>query len=167
MITAPLFRAVEVLLVLLLGTMVVLVFGNVVLRYGFNSGIVFSEEMSRFVFVWLTMFGALVAMRERAHLGMTSVIAALPVAGRRLVRFVSDTVILGCCALLAHGAWQQTRIAFDDHSPVTGISMAWVVGSLVVVAVGMGLMVAGDLWRQATGRMPADELVPGPGASTE
>ncbi|WP_346728377.1 TRAP transporter small permease [Rubrivivax gelatinosus] len=167
MITAPLSRAVEVLLVLLLGTMVVLVFGNVVLRYGFNSGIVFSEEMSRFVFVWLTMFGALLAMRERAHLGMTSVIAALPPAGRRIARFASDALILGCCALLAHGAWKQAVIAFDDHAPVTGLSMAWMVGPLVLVAVGMGALAATDLWRQATGRFPAEELVPGPGASTE
>jgi TRAP-type C4-dicarboxylate transport system permease small subunit len=166
-VTRILFRAIEVLLVVLLGTMVVLVFGNVVLRYGFNSGIVFSEEVSRFVFVWLTLFGALLALRERAHLGMTSFIAALPVAGRRAVRFVSDSIILMCCVMLAHGAWKQTLLARDDHSPVTGLSMAWVVGALAVVAAAMALLVAVDLWRQATGRFPADQLVPTPGGSTD
>ena len=49
MIPRPLLRAIEWLLVALLGVMVVLVFGNVVLRYGFNSGITFSEEVSRFL----------------------------------------------------------------------------------------------------------------------
>ena len=72
-------RAIEWLLIALLAVMVVLVFGNVVLRYAFNSGIVFSEEVSRFVFMWLTLLGALVAMHDGAHLGMTSVIAKLPV----------------------------------------------------------------------------------------
>jgi hypothetical protein len=45
--------------------------------------------------------------------------------------------------------------------------MAWMVGPLVLVAVGMGALAATDLWRQATGRLPAEELVPGPGASIE
>ena len=47
-----------------------MVFGNVVLRYAFNSGIAVSEELSRFFFVWLTFIGAIVAMRDGAHLGM-------------------------------------------------------------------------------------------------
>lgn len=42
-----LVKGMEWLLIAILGLMVVLVFGNVVLRYGFNSGIVFSEEVSR------------------------------------------------------------------------------------------------------------------------
>ena len=41
-----------------LAVMVVLVFGNVVLRYVFNSGITMSEELSRWLMVWLTFLGA-------------------------------------------------------------------------------------------------------------
>ena len=55
---------------LCLAVMVVLVFGNVVLRYGFNSGITISEELSRWLLVWLTFLGAIVAVREHAHLGV-------------------------------------------------------------------------------------------------
>ena len=54
-------RALEWLLVALLWLMVVLVFGNVVMRYAFNSGITMSEEVSRWLFVWLT-FMALPAL---------------------------------------------------------------------------------------------------------
>ena len=52
---------IKVLAVACLAGMVVLVFGNVVLRYGFNSGIVVSEEVSRWLLVWLTFLGAIVA----------------------------------------------------------------------------------------------------------
>ena len=55
---------------LCLAVMVVLVFGNVVLRYGFNSGIAISEELSRWLLVWLTFLGAIVAVREHSHLGV-------------------------------------------------------------------------------------------------
>ena len=44
--------------------MVVLVFANVLLRYGFNSGITLSEELSRWLFVWMTFLGAVVALRN-------------------------------------------------------------------------------------------------------
>ena len=51
--------------------------------------------------MWLTLLGALVAMHDGAHLGMTSVIARLPIAGQRICRFVSDLLMLACCILLA------------------------------------------------------------------
>jgi len=61
-----LFRAIDALLATLLLAMVLMVFGNVVLRYAFNSGIVVSEELSRFCFVWLTFIGAIaVIARQR------------------------------------------------------------------------------------------------------
>ena len=62
-------RLLEFAMAALLAVMVVLVFGNVVLRYGFNSGIAVSDEMSRWAFVWLTFLVAVVAMKEHGHLG--------------------------------------------------------------------------------------------------
>jgi TRAP-type transport system small permease protein len=68
------FKFAEVTLVVMLSMMVVMVFGNVVLRYCFNDGIISSEELSRFLFIWITFLGAVVAMRENAHLGLDSVV---------------------------------------------------------------------------------------------
>ena len=65
-----------------LAVMVVLVFGNVVLRYRFNSGITVSEELSRWLFVWVTFLGAIVALREHAHLGTDALVSRLPRAGK-------------------------------------------------------------------------------------
>jgi TRAP-type C4-dicarboxylate transport system permease small subunit len=160
-------RAIEWLLIGLLGVMVVLVFSNVVLRYGFNSGIVFSEEVSRFVFMWLTLLGALVAMHDGAHLGMNSVIASLPVWGQRIFRFASDSIMLVCCGFLSHGTWKQVVLAMDDHSPVTGVPMGLIFSGLLISAIGMGLMLLVSLFRQVTGRMPAEELAASHAAQVE
>jgi TRAP-type C4-dicarboxylate transport system permease small subunit len=157
-------RLLEGLLVGLLGLMVVLVFGNVVLRYGFNSGLVFSEEVSRFIFMWLTLLGALVALHDGAHLGMTSVVGRLPPRGRRLCRFASDALMLGCCILLAHGTWKQVSLAMSDRSPVTGIPMGIVFSGLLLCAGGMTLVLAHSLWRQLTGGMSDEELLRGTAA---
>jgi TRAP-type transport system small permease protein len=160
MLPRPLMRAIEWLLIVLLGIMVVLVFGNVVLRYGFNSGITFSEEVSRFIFMWLTLLGALVAMQDGAHLGMTSVIARLPVWGQRIARFTSDLLMLGCCVLLAQGTWKQVVLGMTDRAPVTEVPMGVVFSALLVCSGGIAAILVWSLWRQVTGRMPAQELVP-------
>ena len=54
-------RFLELVISVALAVMVVLVFGNVVMRYAFNSGITLSEELSRWLFVWVTFLGAIVA----------------------------------------------------------------------------------------------------------
>ena len=74
-------RVLKVAIALCLAVMVVLVFGNVVLRYIFNSGIAMSEELSRWLLVWLTFLGAIVALRQHAHLGVDTLVRALPPHG--------------------------------------------------------------------------------------
>ena len=68
------FWLLRAVIAVLLAAMVVLVFGNVVLRYGFNSGIAVSEELSRWLFVWMMFLGAIVGLREHAHLGIDSLV---------------------------------------------------------------------------------------------
>lgn len=71
-------KGLEFLIAAALAIMVLLVFGNVVLRYGFNSGITVSEEVSRWLFIWGTFLGAVVALREHGHLGVDMVVGRLP-----------------------------------------------------------------------------------------
>ena len=82
-------RVLKFIIAVCLAVMVVLVFGNVVLRYVFNSGITVSEELSRWLMVWLTFLGAIVALREHAHLGVDTLVRALPPAGKRIC-FVAE-----------------------------------------------------------------------------
>ena len=155
-----LIRFVEWVLVVMFGIMAILVFGNVVLRYGFNSGIVFSEEVSRFLFMWLTLIGALIVMKDHGHLGMNSLVSRLGERGQRICRFLADSLTLACCLLLAHGTWKQVIIGMDDHAPVTGIPMGIVQSALLISSIGMALVLAYGLWRLVTGRMSKEELVP-------
>lgn len=162
-----LIKVVEWILVTMFGIMAVLVFGNVVLRYGFNSGIVFSEEISRFMFMWLTLIGALIVMKDHGHLGMSSVVDMLGETGQRICRFLADSLTLICCLLLAHGTWKQVIIGMDDHAPVTGIPMGLIQSALLISSVGMALVLAYGLWRLVTGRMKKEELVPFSGSVGE
>lgn len=153
------FKGLEVLVVLAMVAMVAMVFGNVVLRYGFNSGITVSDEMSRYCFVWLTYIGAMIAMREKGHLGVDTLVKHLPVGGKKACLFVSEALMLWCNVLFFIGTWKMHGLQVSNVSPVVGISMIWVYGIGYVVAVVMALFNLDVLWRLVTGRIAEDELV--------
>jgi len=136
-----------------------MVFGNVVLRYAFNTGITVSEELSRWCFVWLTFLGALVGLRERAHLGTDVLVSRLPRSGRRFCLIVGQLLMIGVTGLLLAGSWSQARINLDVEAPVTGWSMAWVYGAGVVFALPAVLLLAWQLMRTLRGGEADDPLV--------
>ena len=149
----------DVLSVVCLAAMVVMVFGNVVLRYAFNDGITMSEELSRWLFVWMTFLGAAVAVKEHGHLGTDMLVGRLGRTGKRVCLILSYVLMLGTNVLLFQGSWAQTVINADVEAPVTGLSMAWVYASGVVFSVLASVLMLRDLWRVLTGRMRDDELV--------
>lgn len=152
-------RGLEFAVALALAGMVVLVFGNVVLRYGFNSGITVSEEVSRWLFIWGTFLGAVLAMRERAHLGMDLVVSRLPAWGRRACLVASQAIMLAILGLLFKGGLEQAKINWDVTAPTTGAPMAIIYGAVLVFAALAALMLLADLAKAAAGRMTDDELV--------
>jgi TRAP-type C4-dicarboxylate transport system permease small subunit len=152
-------RAFGVLMVACLALMVVMVFGNVVLRYGFNSGITVSEELSRWLFVWMTFLGAVVAVRTHAHLGTDMLISRLPPGGKKACFVAAHVLMLYMCWLMARGAWQQTVINYATTSAVMEASMAWFYVSGVVFAVLAALIIVHELFKLLTGRLAEAELV--------
>jgi TRAP-type C4-dicarboxylate transport system permease small subunit len=152
-------RVLEWMLVLMLGLMVVLVFGNVVARYAFNSGITVSEEVSRWLFVWLTFLGAVVAVREHAHLGSDMLVSRLGPTGKKVCLAVGQVLMLFATWLLLSGSWSQAVINLDVEAPVTGASVAIFYAAGVVFAVSTGAMLLRDLWRTVSGQLSEAELV--------
>ncbi len=152
------YRALEVLMVMCLVVMLVMVFGNVVLRIGFNTGIDLSEEIPRFAFVWMTFLGAIVGMRKRAHLGVDMLVQLLPTFGRRVCWGLSQLIMLICCAYIFYGTYLQHDIIRGNASPVAQLSMLWVFGVSYLTGAAIGLICLGNLVRLATGRVADSEL---------
>ena len=153
------FHLLKVAIALCLALMVVLVFGNVVLRYALNTGITLSEEVSRLLFVWLTFLGAIIAMREHGHLGVDTLVKRLPAAGKKACLVASILLMLYATWLLLVGSWQQTVINLGVASPAAGFSMGLLYGVGVLFGVSAGLILLHDLYRVLAGKMSEDELV--------
>jgi TRAP-type C4-dicarboxylate transport system permease small subunit len=135
-------RVLELLLVACLLTMLAMVFGNVVLRYGFDSGLVLSEELSRFAFVWMTFVGAILAAREGMHVGVDALLEALPDAAHRACLVLAELLVIACCAVFVWGTWVQHGINASTHAAVSGLPMIWVFGVGYVTGVGIGFISA-------------------------
>lgn len=146
------------IMVICLVIMVIMVFGNVVLRYGFNSGIAVSEELSRWLFLWLIFLGASVAVHEQAHMGSDMVMEKLPPKLQRVAAVVGQLLMLWVTWLLFKGSLEQTRINWDVLAPVTEYSMAWVYSTGVVFALSSGLMLLSDLWYTLRGEPTPTQL---------
>ena len=151
-------KLIEFVIVVLLAGMAVMVFMNVVLRYGFNSGIVMSEEMRRFFFVWLTFIGAVLAFKENGHLGVETMVRMFGRRGRLICMALTNLLIMLCVVILFWGTWMQAPINASMTSPVAGMPMILVYGVAFFTSVGMGLIAAWRLFNIVTGRVTAAEL---------
>lgn len=147
------------LMVASLALMVVLVFTNVVLRYALNSGITVSEELSRWLFVWLTFLGAIVALNERAHLGTDMLVSRLNAMGKKICLALGHVLMLFICWLLFKGTLDQVKINWDSTSAAMEVSMSIFYGCGLVFAVSGAVILLNDFWRLLSGQLSDDELV--------
>ena len=152
-------RVLDALSGLCLAVMVVLVFGNVVLRYTMNSGITVSEELSRWLFVWLTFMGAVVALREHGHLGTDALVSRLPAVGKKACLVLAQIAMLYVSWLLLSGSWAQMLINWETEAPVTGASVGVFYASGVLMG-GSGIAILlHDLLRTLFVPLAEHELV--------
>lgn len=130
-----------------LGLMALSVFVNVVLRYGFGSGIAASEELSRLLFVWMVFIGATAAYPAGEHMAFTSLLALLhkrPLLLQALTVLIR-MLVLTACILLGWGAWQQVVVGLDSHSVVLRYPTALLPLPALLCAAGIGLMALREL----------------------
>src|SRR5690349_11601736 len=152
-------RLLKVTIAACLAAMVVLVFTNVVMRYLFNSGIPTSEELSRWLLVWLTFLGAIVAVREHSHLGVDTLVRKLGPAGKRICFIINYCLMLYADWLLLAGSWRQTIINIDDRAPASGLSLGIFYFVGVIFGVSAGIMLLYDLYRVVSGQASEADLV--------
>ncbi|KHF38944.1 TRAP transporter small permease [Halalkalibacter okhensis] len=128
------------IIALFLMTMVFLVFSNVVLRYLFDSGITWSEELARFLFVWVVFLGAIVAYKEKSHLGVDIFIGALPAKAQKVLYIFINLVVLVVLVVVIHGGYYLMEINHTNYGPATGIPLSFIFSAGVLAAVVMAIM---------------------------
>ena len=114
--TPLLARLSQTAMAICLGVMAVSVFVNVVLRYGFGSGIAASEELSRLLFVWMVFIGATAAYPAGEHMAFTSLVGSLKKSPKVMlaITLLIRALVVLACGLIGWGAWQQVVVGMDS-----------------------------------------------------
>ncbi len=152
------YKFLEVLLIILLSGMAIMVFVNVVLRYGFNSGLNVSDELSRYFFVWLTFIGAVLTFRENSHMGVETLVMLFGRKGRIICMIASNIIIIAVSAIFFWGTWKQMPINASMAAPVTKMPMIWVYGIGFFTGTGVVIIALDRLVRLLTGRVTDEEI---------
>jgi len=98
-------RAEESIISLLLVGMTLLVFSEVVLRFGFNTGIHWSQEVTLYMMAWFVLFGASYGVKVGAHIAVDSFLKLFPEKARRAMGVLSVSICIAYCVIFMIGAW--------------------------------------------------------------
>jgi C4-dicarboxylate transporter DctQ subunit len=95
----------ETPIAILLGLMTVVTFVNVVLRYGFNTSLIWGLEVTLILFAWLVLLGISYCVKVNAHLGVDALINLFRPGGRRVIALIAGLLCIVYALLLMKGAW--------------------------------------------------------------
>ena len=95
----------ETAIAVILGAMTIITFINVVLRYGFQTGLTWGLELTTFLFAWLVLLGVSYAVKVTAHLGVDAITNMLAPKPRKALALVAAAFCLLYAVFLMKGAW--------------------------------------------------------------
>lgn len=132
----------HILLCCLIVVMFSLTFAQVVFRYLLDSPLIWSEELVRYLLVWVSMIGAAGALRIRSHFSLTTFVAHLHSSAAATVSLLVDLAVAIFAAVVLVQGIHMTTFGFSEQAVSFPLSMGWFY--LAVPAAG-GLM----LWHVA------------------
>jgi TRAP-type C4-dicarboxylate transport system permease small subunit len=128
--------------------MITIVTLQVVLRYGFNSSIDWSDEISRLLFVWCMFLAIPLGLREGAHVGIELLLTHIPAAVRAQL---ARACALGGAAIMVVVCWQAVKVAaltWDEMMQSVNLSTNWFMVPVAVAAAHSFLHFIQLLWRE-------------------
>jgi TRAP-type C4-dicarboxylate transport system permease small subunit len=116
----------DALAALLLLVVTVLVCAQVLVRYALGGSLVWSEELTRLLFVWMVLVAAVSAPRMQVDF----IVELLPPRLRALQRLLVELLVIGLTVVLIQGAWGMMDLRQFDNYITLGISVRWLYLSL-------------------------------------
>ncbi len=98
---------------------------SVFLRYGLSRGLDWTEELGRYLMIWMGFLGASLALRNGAHVGVDMVRATLPRAVRRVVILIGSLIICSFFVMVTYQGIRLVSMVQEQESLVLPISMFW------------------------------------------
>lgn len=128
-------RLADTILAVLLGVIVIVMFAQVFFRYALNNSLSWSEEIVRFLFIWLTFFGAALNIRDQWHIRVDFFVNRLPERGSRWVFLAGSVLVLVFLLFLVGGGFVWVYYTEGAASSAIGLPLNLVLyGALPVTS---------------------------------
>ena len=153
----------ESIICLLLVSMTLLVFLDVVMRFGFNAGFMWSQELTLLMSAWMVLFGASYGLPVGSHIGMDAFVKIFSRPVRRILSCVAALLALIYCALILYGSWIYLKkmhligIELEDLPIPAWIAHSILLFGYILLTVRLVIIVKDLLTDQTDGFKHADE----------
>lgn len=131
-------RSVEIFCIIIVIVMVTVVTAQVFWRYVLSDSLSWSEELARYLFIWLTFLGAEVTLRRGGHVAFNSIVDLFKGIPNLIARVIIDLIIIVFSIIVFVSGWQLTAAAWNTPSAALGIIMSYV---YIVIPITMALVI--------------------------
>jgi len=163
----------ESIIALLLASMTLLVFVEVVMRFGFGIGFMWGDEVTLHLSAWMVLFGASYGIKEGCHIGVDALVKVMPPKARKIVCSISVLACLGYSLLFGIGAWnylskvKMIGIELDDIPLQKWEAHSILLIGMVLIAVRLLILLWSIISGKAEGFALADEAKESMGLADE
>lgn len=106
--------------------LVLVVFSNVMSRYFLESAIAWSEELARFLLIWVVFIGAILAYIKDEHLGLDILVTSLPYKAGRVVLIIANLLVIFALSLVTKGGYSIAMSYMDWLSPALEVPYGYI-----------------------------------------
>lgn len=128
----------DLCLITMFAGMVGIIFFQVIMRYLFNNSLSWSEELGKFLFVWISWLGISIGHRRQEHIKITLLVGKLPYRWQKGLEVISELLLIVICGVTLY--YSLVMIQIQIPIPYAGIKISTAWGYLAVV-LGCGLMI--------------------------
>ncbi|MGE4299030.1 MAG: TRAP transporter small permease [Desulfovibrionaceae bacterium] len=153
----------EGIISLLLASMTLLVFVEVLLRFVFSTGLLWAQELTLLLSAWMVLFGASYGIKVGSHIGVDAAVRLLSPAWRRIVGVLSVALCLVYCGLFLNGSWGYLSKLYSIHIMLEDVPLPkWfaysiLIYGLVMITVRLVILGVGIIQGKAEGFKHLDE----------
>ncbi|QZY55168.1 TRAP transporter small permease [Crassaminicella profunda] len=128
----------DTVLIVMFMAMVGIIFFQVIMRYIFNNSLSWSEELGKFLFVWLSWLGISIGHRKKEHIRITLLVDKLPNKLKHLAEALTELILIFICGITMYYGFNMINIQINVPYAGIKISTAWGYLSLVL---GCGIFI--------------------------
>lgn len=150
------------ILIIMTVLMFIIVGTNVFSRYILNSSLGWADELARFLFIWISFLGAVLAYQANEHIGLNYVVEKLP-SGRikELVLLSADLLVLIVIFFLVKYGWivanSATNVSPALYIPMKTVYMIVPVSSVLMLLINVNKIISRLRALVVKNSLPADE----------